>query len=146
MKGDLQKLHCRTAASRLGFDYIGNASSIDGVESAKNHRVNTEFDHRLSRRFYLILLSAGCYNDAFQHLGHRITAGVCAGYDLLDRPNLNLNTTTGPACQYAWFQSADPAQPLQKGAAALNFGSHFDWDITRRIKRIVESRGQVQEP
>jgi len=135
-------LQRRTPATRLSLDYIGNVSSADGAESANNHRVNTEFDLWLSRRFYLVLPSAEYYKDPFQNLEHRVTAGVGVGYDLIDRPNLEWNITTGPAYQYAWFDSAEPGEPTEKGAAALTFGSRLTWDITHRIKWILEYRGQ----
>ena len=136
---DLQR---RTPATRLSLDYIGNVSSVNDVESANNHRVNTEFDLWLSRRFYLVLPSAEYYTDPFQNLAHRVTAGGGIGYDLIDRRKLEWNITTGPAYQYAWFESAEPGNPTQKGTAALTFGSRFKWDITPRIKWILEYRGQ----
>ena len=136
---DLQR---RTPATRLSLDYIGNVSTFNDVENANNHRVNTEFDLWLSRRFYLVLPSAEDYTDPFQNLAHRVTAGGGIGYDLIDRRRLEWNITTGPAYQYAWFESAEPGNPTQKGTAALTFGSRFKWDITPRIKWILEYRGQ----
>ena len=135
-------LQRRTPATRLSLDYIGNFSSVNDIESANNHRVNTEFDVWLSRRFYLVLPSAEYYKDPFQNLAHRVTAGGGAGYDLIDRPNLEWNITTGPAYQHAWFDSAEPDEPTEKAAAALTFGSRFKWNITPRIKWILQYRGQ----
>ena len=136
---DLQR---RTPATRLSLDYIGNVSTFNGDENANNHRVNTEFDLWLSRRFYLVLPSAEYYSDPFQNLAHRVTAGGGIGYDLIDRRRLEWNITTGPAYQYAWFESAEPGNPTEKGTAALTFGSRFKWDITPRIKWILQYRGQ----
>jgi len=82
-------LERRTPATRLSLDYIGNVSSVDGVKSTDNNRVNSEFDLWLSRRFYLVLPFAEYYKDPFQNLNHRITGGVGVGYDLIDRPNLS---------------------------------------------------------
>lgn len=135
-------LQRRTPATRLSLDYIGNISTLNDVESANNHRVNTEFDLWLSRRFYLILPGLEYYKDPFQNLTHRVTAGVGVGYDLIDRRKLEWNITTGPAYQYAWFESAEPGEPTEKGTAALTFGSKFKWDITPRIKWTVQYRGQ----
>ncbi len=136
---DLQR---RTPATRLSLDYIGNVSSINDIESADNHRVNTEFDLWLSRRFYLVLPSAEYYKDPFQNLAHRVTAGGGIGYDVIDRRKLEWNITTGPAYQYAWFDSTEPGEPTEKGTAALTFGSRFKWNITSRIKWILQYRGQ----
>ncbi|MCC7377437.1 MAG: DUF481 domain-containing protein [Verrucomicrobiales bacterium] len=135
-------LQRRTPATRLSVDYIGNLSSVNGVQSANNHRANLEFDLWLSKRFYLVLPSGEYYRDPFQNLAHRATAGVGVGYDLVDRPKVTWNVTTGPAYQHAWFDSTQPGDPDQKSTAALWFGSRFDWDITRRIEFTAEYRGQ----
>jgi putative salt-induced outer membrane protein YdiY len=136
---DLQR---RTPATRLSLDYIGNISTVNDSENANNHRVNAEFDYWLSQRFYLVLPSAEYYKDPFQNLAHRVTLGSGIGYDLIDYPNLEWNITTGPAYQYAWFESSEPGEPTEKGTAALTFGSQFKWDITRRVKWLIQYRGQ----
>lgn len=135
-------LQRRTPDTRLSLDYIGNVSSVDGVESANNHRINSEFDLWLSQRFYLVLPGVEYYKDPFQNLKHRLTGGVGIGYDIIDRPKMEWNITTGPAYQYAWFDSTEPGDPTEKGTGALTFGSRFKWDITHRIKGLLEYRGQ----
>ena len=135
-------LQRRTPSTRLSLDYIGNVSRIDSTESANNHRVNSEFDLWLSRRFYLILPFAEYYKDPFQNLQYRLTGGVGVGYDLIDRRNLEWNITAGPAYQHNVFESVAPGEDRAKGAGALALGSRFDWDITRRVELILEYRGQ----
>jgi putative salt-induced outer membrane protein YdiY len=135
-------LQRRTPATRFSLDYLGNVSSIDGTESADNNRLNTEFDRWLSQRFYLIMPFFEYYRDPFQNLEARYTVGAGVGYDLIDRPTLNWNTTLGPAFQRAQFASSQPGEPTQKDTGALVFGSRFDWDITRRADLILEYRGQ----
>ena len=135
-------LQRRTPATRLSLDYIGNVSIQDTVESANNQRVNSEFDRWLSRRFYLILPFAEYYKDPFQNLKHRVTGGVGAGYDLVVQPKLEWTITAGPAYQYSWFESAQAGEPTEKGAAALAFGTRFDWDITRKLELELSYRGQ----
>ncbi len=82
--------------TRLSLDYIGNVSMSDGAGNASNHRVNSEFDLWLSRRFYLILPFVQYYKDPFQNLSDHVTRGSGIGYDLIDRPKLEWNITTGP--------------------------------------------------
>ncbi len=132
----------RTPDTRFSLDYLGNLSSIDEVDNANNHRVNSEFDYWLSHRFYLILPNAEYYKDPFQNLADRVTVGGGLGLDLIDRPDLEWNVTTGPAYQEAWFESTQPGEPLDKGTAALAFGSKFKWDINRRVKWLLQYRGQ----
>ena len=136
------RLQRRSAGTRLSLDYIGNISSVDGVDSANNHRVNSEFDLWLSKRLYLIMPFAEYYRDTFQNVGDRLTAGAGAGYDIIDRKSLEWNITAGPGYQRARFESSEPGEPTSKNTAALVFGSRFDWDITRRIDLILEYRGQ----
>jgi putative salt-induced outer membrane protein YdiY len=136
------ELERRTPGTRFTVDYIGNFSSSGGVESVDNHRVNSEFDWWLSRRFFLILPFAEYYTDPFQNLAHRVTAGLGAGYDLIDRPDLEWNITMGPAYQKAWFESTAPGQDSSKQTSALVFGSQFDWEITHRVDWLVQYRGQ----
>jgi putative salt-induced outer membrane protein YdiY len=135
-------LQRRTPATRLSLDYIGNVSVQDSVESANNHRVNSEFDLWLSRKFYLILPFAEYYKDPFQNLKHRATVGVGVGYDLIVQPKLEWTITAGPAYQYSWFESAQAGERTEKGAGALAFGTRFDWDITRKIEFSLSYRGQ----
>jgi YD repeat-containing protein len=135
-------LQRRTPATRLTLDYIGNVSRVDGATSADNHRVNSEFDRWLSRRFYLILPFAEYYKDPFQNLDFRLTGGVGAGYDLIVEPKMEWTITAGPAYQYSWFESSQPGEPTEKGAAALAFGTRFDWDITRKLELELGYRGQ----
>lgn len=136
---DLQR---RTPATRLSVDYTGNFSSVDGVESANNHRVTTEFNYWLSRRFYLVIPYGEYYKDPFQNLAHRLTGSIGVGYDLVDRPKLEWNITVGPAYQYAWYDSSQPGEPTEKGAAAFVFRSLFDWDITHKVEFTLEYNGQ----
>jgi putative salt-induced outer membrane protein YdiY len=135
-------LRRRTPSTRVSVDYTGNVSSVDGDESANNHRISTEFDVWLSRRFYLFVPYVEYYRDPFQNIAHRLTTSVGIGYDLIDRPKLEWNVTVGPAYQYAWYDSSQPGEADRKGAAALVFGSRFDWDITRKVELILEYRGQ----
>jgi hypothetical protein len=135
-------LQRRTPATRLSLDYIGNVSMIDNVESANNHRVNTEFDYWLSRRLYLILPQAEYFRDSFQNIAHRLTLGGGVGYDLVDRPGLEWNVSTGPAYQRTWSDSVQPGEPQARDAVALTFGTKFDWEISQRVDLILEYRGQ----
>jgi hypothetical protein len=135
-------LQRRTPESRLRFDYLGNFSTVNGVESANNHRVNAEFDYWVSRRLYAILPAAEYFRDRFQNIGHRLTLGAGVGWDLVSQPGLEWNVSTGPAFQHTWFDSVQSGESTGRGAAALTFGSRFDWTITRRIDLLVEYRGQ----
>jgi putative salt-induced outer membrane protein YdiY len=132
----------RTTITRLSLDYSGNYSSTDDTETANNHRVNSELNVWLSRRFYLVVPYAEYYRDTFQNLDHRVTGSVGAGYDLIYRPKLKWDVTLGPAYQYAWYVSAQPGEPTEVGAGAATFSTSVDWDITSDIELTLDFRGQ----
>jgi hypothetical protein len=75
-------------------------------------------------------------------VARRLTVGVGVGYDLVYQPKVEWTAYTGPAYQHTWFDSVTPGTAPDSGAAALVFGSHFEWEITRRIDLIVDYRGQ----
>lgn len=135
-------LQRRTPSTRLSVDYLGNIASLEGTESANNHRVTTQFDYWLSRRLFVRTPYLEYYQDRFQNLDHRLTAGVGVGYDLIEHPRLEWNVTAGPAYQHNWYHSVPEDDPRDSGSAALVFGSQFDWEISRRIDLILEYRGQ----
>jgi putative salt-induced outer membrane protein YdiY len=132
----------RTPSTRLKLDYLGNLSSLNGVENENNHRVNGEFDYWLSRRFYAILPQAEYFSDPFQNIADRASLGGGIGYDILDRSILEWNVSLGPAYQQTWFNSVEGGEPTTRGRAALAFGTDFDWQITRRIELILQYSGQ----
>ena len=138
-------LQRRTPDTRFKLDYLGNLNSLDDVESADNHRVNTEFDLWLSRRLFLILPAFEFYKDPFQNIDRRFTVGGGLGYDIFARPNLEWSVTTGPAYQHTRFESVQAGEPPDRGTAAMTFGTLFDWQITRRIGFIFEYRGQYTD-
>lgn len=135
-------LERRTPSTRLSLDYLGNFGSVDRVENVNNHRANAEFDLWLSRRLYLFLPFFEYYRDPLQNLDKRLTGAVGVGYDLIARPDVEWNVYSGPAYQYAWFESSQPGEPTERGAAALIFGTRLEWDITRRVEWTLEYRGQ----
>jgi putative salt-induced outer membrane protein YdiY len=135
-------LQRRTPSTRFKLDYLGNLSSLNGVENENNHRVNGEFDYWFSRRLYAILPQGEYFSDPFQNIANRATVGGGIGYDILDRSILEWNVSLGPAYQQTWFSSVEGGEPETRGRAALAFGTDFDWQITRRIELILQYSGQ----
>jgi len=119
-------LQRRTPETRFTLDYLGNLSSVNGVENANNHRVNSEFDYWLSQRFYVLVPSVEYYKDPFQNLADRVTLGGGLGYDIVDRPTLEWNITTGPAYSMPGLNTASrvnrprKAPPRSHSAAVLS--------------------------
>lgn len=137
-KAELQR---RTPATRLALDYLGYFSKTEGVKTANSHRSSAFFDVWLSRRLFVRAPFVEYFQDPFQNIAHRATAGIGLGYDIIDRPGLEWNLTVGPAYQQTWFESVQPGEEEDSGAGSLVFTSRFDWEITPRIDLILFYKG-----
>jgi putative salt-induced outer membrane protein YdiY len=135
-------LQRRTPDTRLKVDYIGNRSEADKVENANNHRLSSELDMWQSQHFYWVLPFAEYYTDPFQNISHRVTLGVGAGYDIVARRDVEWTISIGPGYQQTHFVSAQPGEPIDKGAAAVAFASHFNWEISDPFELTMDYRGQ----
>jgi putative salt-induced outer membrane protein YdiY len=136
------RLRRRTPGTRLSLDYIGFISSLEGAQTANDHRVNAEFDVWLSRRLFLVLPGLEYYKDRFQNIDYRLTGGVGVGYDLIANRDMEWNVTAGPAYQKIVYYSVEPGEDDSKTTGALTFGTRYDWTIRKGTDLIVEYRGQ----
>jgi putative salt-induced outer membrane protein YdiY len=136
-------IHRRTPSTHLSFEFLGNFSSLDGADTANNHRITTEFDYFLSRRLFLFLPFAEYYRDPLQNLEHRLTLGVGVGYDLIKTRRVEWNVTAGPAYQENWYTSVEAGENTQPAALALVLGTKVDIEVTRRLDFLAELRAQV---
>lgn len=135
-------LRRRTPNTRLNLEYTGAFSHLEGVKSEDSHRVNALFDYWLSPRFFARLPFLEYFRDPFQNVAGRATAGAGIGYDLFHRPRFEWDLTTGPAFQQVWFDSVPEGEDDAKSAAAIVFGTHLEWEISKRIDLTADYRGQ----
>lgn len=137
------KVHRRTPATSIYFDYLGNFGRLEGVENVNNHRARTFYDIFLSRRFFLRPLHSEYYRDPFQNIAHRGTLGLGAGYYLFDRPRLEWLVSGGPAYQRTRFFTADIGQKLHESTPAFVFESRFDMELTKRVDLLLSYQGII---
>ena len=69
----------RTPNTTLLFDYLGNYSQVDDVESANNERVNVAYDIRLNQDWFVRPVQLEYYQDTLANISYRLTGGVGAG-------------------------------------------------------------------
>jgi putative salt-induced outer membrane protein YdiY len=138
-QGHLQR---RTPATRLTIDYIGNLSETGETETARNTRVNGSFDVWMTQHFYLVVPSFEVYADPYQNIARRMIGGVGFGYDIIDRPTLEWNISTGPGYLETKFVSTQVGESQTTSAFALGLSSRFEWDVTKDVELTLEYRGQ----
>jgi hypothetical protein len=123
----------RTPNTTLLFDYLGNYSQVDNVQSANNERANITYDVRLNQDWFVRPLQFEYYQDSLANIAYRLTAGVGAGYYIFDRTGLEWNVSAGPSYQYTKFSTVETNQADTATTPAAVLNSNFKADITQRL-------------
>jgi hypothetical protein len=123
----------RTPNTTLLFDYLGNYSEANGEQNANNDRVNAIYDVRLNQDWFVRPVQLEYYHDTLANISYRITAGVGAGYYIIDRNDLEWIVSAGPSYQYTKFSTVETGQDDSATAAAALLNSNFKYDLTRRL-------------
>jgi putative salt-induced outer membrane protein YdiY len=125
--------HRQTVRSRLGFDYIGNITRIDSVDTSNNHRATTGWDRFVSRRLFVNLLGAEWYRDRFQNIADRYTVTAGVGYDIVDTPRTDWDATAGPAWQSTYFDSIPEDEDPSSDTPAFRISTQLEHEVTSTI-------------
>ena len=64
----------RTPSTTLLFNYRGNYSQVNNVQSANNNRIGTTYDVRLNRDWFLRPLQFEYFQDNLANISYRLTA------------------------------------------------------------------------
>jgi opacity protein-like surface antigen len=130
----------RSVHNRVVFDYNGNMSSLDSVESANNARVNAKWDHFVNRRLFVNLAGLEWYRDPFKNLSSQtgVTAGI--GYEFVDTSRVTWSGSIGPAYQLTTFSSVEEGEDESVETPALTLSTGLDVDVTDDIEIEVDYR------
>jgi hypothetical protein len=126
----------RTPNTTLLFDYLGNYSQVNNVQSANNKRLNESYDIRLNQDWFVRPTQLEYYQDSLANISYRLTGGVGAGYYIFDRTGLEWTLSAGPAYQYTRFANVEPGQSDTATTPAAVLNSNFKADITQRLTLI----------
>jgi len=100
----------------------------NGVTSRERYFLAYEPNYKISDRLFLYGL-AQYERDRFQGFSGRYAVSGGLGYQIIDKPNLQLSAKAGPAYRVTEFITGE----TEKRIAGL-IGVDFDWDITDRLK------------
>jgi hypothetical protein len=123
----------RTPNTTLLFDYLGNYSQVNDVQSANNERVNNTYDIRLNQDWFVRPIQLEYYQDSLANISYRLSGGVGAGYYIFDRDALKWTISAGPSYQYTKFETVELGQSDAATTPAAVFNSNFKADITQRL-------------
>jgi putative salt-induced outer membrane protein YdiY len=133
----------RTTKSRMAIDLIGNHSTTEGVQTSDNQRATASWDKFISRRFFVKPIFAEYFSDPFQNIDRRLTLGIGAGYQIMDKPKVDWEVSGGPAYQGTRFDSVDPDNPTSQSTPALVVGTTASWDLAKWLEFDGNYRFQV---
>jgi len=131
----------RTPNTRLGLDYLGNFSEVNGDENANNQRVSAAYDIRLSHHWFVRPVQLEYFHDPVANISSRVTAGLGGGYYIFDRTGLEWNLSAGPAYQYTRFDTVEAGQNESTTTPSGILQSTFKVDITPRLDLAFTYRG-----
>jgi hypothetical protein len=138
-KATLQR---RTALTRFYFDYTGNYSFIEEVETANSHRSNSYFDYFISKRFFVRPISGEFFRDPFQNISHRQTYSASLGYTIVDKKDLTIDITGGPSYQIIRYQDVLTGEDPRQESSGGIITAVIDWEVTDWMDFIGTYRAQ----
>ena len=113
----------RSLKNRVAFDYLGNITTVDDVDTANSHRATLGRHYFLSERLFVNVVKGQWYRDEFQNIKNRYTIGGGLGYEVIDTPRTSWTLGAGPAWQSTQFVSVEPDEEDTTDGFAFNISS-----------------------
>ena len=135
----------RSSVTRFHFDYRGNFSQTDQVETSNNHRANIWFDTFRTTRLYWRVLYAEYFRDKFQNIENQLTVGTGLGYDIIRTPRTEWDVAAGVGALYKQAVSVEPGEDAANTSPSLTLGTHYDIELTSRLDYLLDYRGQFTD-
>ncbi|MFG0285124.1 MAG: DUF481 domain-containing protein, partial [Phycisphaerales bacterium JB039] len=104
------RIQRRDLDSRLNINYDGNYSTVDGAETANDHRGLANYSIFLTERFFVTPARLEAFRDPFQNIEYRLTPGFGAGYDIIDTGDLEWTIGAGAGWQFTRYQDPEAGQ------------------------------------
>jgi Protein of unknown function, DUF481 len=131
----------RTPNTELMFDYNGNYSEASGVQSANNQRIDSSYNIRLDRHWFVRPGELTFYYDPLYNIAFQGMAAVGGGYYFFERRGLTWYVAAGPAGLYTRFEEVQPNQADSATTPAATLQTYLKADITRHLTLIEKVQG-----
>jgi putative salt-induced outer membrane protein YdiY len=128
----------RSLKNRVAFDYLGNITSVDDVDTANSQRATLGWDYFLSERLFVNFVRGQWYRDEFQNVKNRYTIGGGLGYEVIDTPRTSWTLGAGPAWQSTEFVSVTSDEDDTADGFAFNISSFLAYDVTSDIEYYLD--------
>jgi hypothetical protein len=132
-----------TALSRLGFDYFGNFSEAEDIETANNHRLSGYRDIFLSKRFFWRQLVGEYYRDRLKNIDSQFSLATALGYHFIYTSKTKWEISGGLGGRYTKFVSVEPGESIDNTSPALGVGTMYETELTKWMDFLVDYSFQI---
>jgi putative salt-induced outer membrane protein YdiY len=132
-----------TAKSRLVFEYLGNYSEADQIETSNNHRFSGYRDTLLSRKFFWRQLAGEYFRDHFKNIDHQLSLGTAIGYNFIRTPTTKWEVTGGLGGRYTKYVSVEPGQSIDHTSPAFGASTLYDKEVTKWLDFLLNYSFQI---
>ena len=124
----------QTSLTRFKASYTGEFSSVSNDATANSHRVPASFDVFLTGRFFVTVPTAQFFTDRFQNIQSRLSAGVGAGYEIIDIPTVLWDVSAGVGYQNTIYESVAVGADSSENDTTVGVGTKVEFDLPRGIE------------
>jgi putative salt-induced outer membrane protein YdiY len=126
----------RSAYSNFYFQYLGEFSETNGIQTTNNQRITSYFDRFLTREFFWRIVNIEYYQDPFQNIANRTTIGSSLGWKIWDTERFKWDVAGGPAYQYISFDTVEAGESDQEANLATTISTNFEYKINKKVSLI----------
>jgi hypothetical protein len=109
-------------------------STLQDVETAKNHRLISTLDPCLTERTFVTLPGIKFYRDKIRNIDPRTRAYAAPGHKITDTLDQKLRVSAGPAYQSTWLDAGATGGRSTDDTLAGVLSSDFGFDIASDIE------------
>ena len=123
----------RRVRDLLTFDYLANYSTNQGSITANNQRIQGQWNHFITDRFFVKPVVLEWYRDPFQNLDSRATAGAEAGYQIFNTRRTEWQVASGLAYQQTRWAGVEAGEEASPSVGAFVGSTTFEQEWTKGV-------------
>lgn len=127
------EIEYRKVRDRIELDYLANYDSTEGTETTNDQRINGQWNHLITDRFFVKPVVVEWYRDPIQNLESRSTAGAELGYWVFDTRRTEWQVSAGLAWQQTRWVGVEAGEEAEQTAGAFVGSTAFEQEWTRGI-------------
>ncbi|MCZ6674328.1 MAG: DUF481 domain-containing protein [Verrucomicrobia bacterium] len=123
----------RTPRSQYYFQYVGNFSQTEDIQTANNHRLTSYHDFFISKDFFWRTANLDFLKDPFRNINNRTTLGTSFGYHIFKKGRLIWDVSGGPGYQYIEYDTVEPGEDEIRRHLTGILLTNYKYELTSRL-------------